>query len=131
MSETINCKNCGAPLDGSGKCPYCGSVYRVEAGQACRPMVVEVHSFPVKVLGCEVRIDRRCHPEVCHFADNQAIPGELVGDDGVVELTLERMRHQLADGLMGMIKVTSHMEPGSEIQVIRGTVRVVPPDFRF
>ncbi len=23
-----NCKNCGAPLNGSGKCEYCGTVFR-------------------------------------------------------------------------------------------------------
>ena len=27
MEKAKNCPNCGAPADGSGRCPYCGTVY--------------------------------------------------------------------------------------------------------
>ena len=126
-AEVVNCKNCGAPLDASGKCAYCGSIWKVQPQGLGPPMIVEVHSGPVQTIAAEVRLSRHMHP----MFDSEAFSVELAETDGGVTYIMDQMRHQLADGLKDMIKLTTRVEPGSDIQVIRGMVRVVPPDFRF
>lgn len=29
-NQLFNCPNCGAPIDGSGHCSYCGGSYEIE-----------------------------------------------------------------------------------------------------
>ena len=126
-AEVVNCKNCGAPLDAAGKCAYCGSIWKVQPRELGPPMIVSVYSSPVQTISTEVRLSRHMHP----MFDSESFPVELAETDGGVTYIMDQMRHQLADGLKDMIKLTTRIEPGSDVQVIRGTVRVVPPDFLF
>ena len=115
MTE-LNCRNCGAPLDRGGKCAYCGSVYRIE-DRGSEVRYVEIHSSPVQTLTCKAVFSRR---------EAQYIPEEHLAD-----YAMEKMQRTLAERLKDAMKVVVHHDRALDAIVVRGTVRVVPPDFRF
>ncbi len=115
--EKLTCKNCGAPLNRDGKCSYCGTIYRIEIDPVIPPRIVELYSAPVKTIACQSAIPRYMV--------------EKMGPEAARDYTLEELRHKMAEGLLGMMEIRSEVEPWSDIMVVRGTVRVVPPEFRF
>ena len=115
MTE-LNCRNCGAPLNRDGKCAYCGSVYRIE-GRGSEVRYVEIHSSPVQTLTCKAELPR--------------FQAERMPESFLTDYVTENLRHELAKGLMEAMKVVIHEDRMRDVIVVRGTVRVVPPDFRF
>ena len=81
------------------------------------PLIIPVYSSPVQTFACEARIDP--YRQAACSAESLA------------EYTASELRRQLADGLVGMMKICSTVEPGTGVQVVCGKIRVVPPDFRF
>ena len=45
--------------------------------------------------------------------------------------TVQELSAKLAEGLAGYMKVTVNEDPFRMVTIVRGEVRVVPPDFRF
>ena len=116
MSDLYSCPNCGAPIDGSGKCSYCGTVYREE-----NHVLIQVEHPQVQVIAAEAAVDLRL---MKHFV-------EAGKEEAYSKMTLEKLTQDLAHGLAGYMKLET-MEPrGMDYQIIRGGIRVLPPDFRF
>ena len=115
MSLPTNCPNCGAPLKGRYRCEYCGTEL------STRPS-------PEKVYVIE-RYSR------VHVLEAQmAIPFEAkayMDEDALSKYTIRELTRQLAEGLASAMKVDVYDDPCQMRTVIRGTVRVLPPDFRF
>ena len=105
-----NCKNCGAPLV-NGRCEYCGAVYAERNN-----LIIRVEDPRVETIRAQV-----------------SIPREIMRQfpDEVAERSLNALARELADGLKGFMRLESEQEPYSEYQIIRGTVRVIPPSFGF
>lgn len=114
--EELKCRNCGATLTESGKCEYCGSKYRIESF-AGMINYVEVHSSPVQTLECAVMIPQKMA---------ERMPEEALG-----ECVEREMAHKMAASLGALIKYQKDYDPFVNAVMIRGKIRVVPPDFRF
>jgi len=124
--EELKCKNCGATLREDGVCEYCGSRYRIERPDQFHPYeikYVEVAAPKVETLSAEVAVrddDMRLASEHERYADFLS------------ERAIEDLSHKLAEGLSGFMKLQTKQDFGPNgATIIRGTVRVVPPDFRF
>ena len=118
--EPLKCTNCGGPLKetapGMFKCEYCGSVYRDPA--ASYPIgFVRVAAPQAVKLGAQVMIDD---------ADRDILP-----EDYLTKYTMQQLREQLAEGLMTAMRVDVVRDPYRCATVVRGTVRVIPSDFRY
>ena len=116
MLQELKCQNCGAALDDDGHCPYCGSRYKIE-----RVLDYGIRYVPVYQTGVK---------KLCTFVE---IPRYM---DGLSEETqgryvADRMRVGLADALTEFLKITKEYNPVTGCDMIRGEIRVVPPDFRF
>ena len=114
--KKLACINCGAPINPHNlKCEYCGTQYRDECGDGR----IRIHSYSpdVVVLRSQVAIDnyaiRRC-------------PVEDVAKFTTKELTLS-----LAEALAPYIVMETERDPFSMTQIVRGTIRVLDPSFKF
>lgn len=109
MSVT-NCKNCGAPLDGSGKCSYCGTVYKTDCQR------IEVVQGGVRVLEAEVVTAK-----------------ELVDLDPetAARYITDQLAHKFAEGIFPLLDVRAYDAPLTNSYVTRARLRVVEPDYRF
>lgn len=107
--KIINCKNCGAPLV-DYKCEYCGAEYAPSYEMIC------IESPKVERLRAEVRVPRY---DQYRFGDDLS------------KYTIERLTHELAKGLAAFMKIQAEQDYRLDATIIRGEVRVVPPDFRF
>lgn len=119
--EPLKCKNCGAPLisptPGMFKCEHCGSVFRDPQISCAIPQLVAVYPPECATIAAEVIIpdwERRSIPET-----------------GLTNVTLFRLREQLAEGLAGLLRVETYNDPCQRATIVRGTVRVIPPDHRY
>ena len=123
--EQMQCKSCGAHLKrrGSGDwiCEYCGAVYRVNESYPAEVRFVEVQRAPTKTIVAQVR-----------YPDEIAIH---VSEEALAERTIQELTTELAKGLAPYMKVMVSKDyrggPFGTETIVRGTVRVVPPDFRF
>lgn len=119
--EEMKCKSCGAPLKrrGSGEliCEYCGAVYRVDESYPAEIRFVEVQQAPTMTLAAQVR-----------YPDEIAIH---VSEEALAERTIQELTYELAKGLAPVMKVMVNKDYIHGETIVRGTVRVVPPDFRF
>ena len=112
------CKACGAPLKsiGFGKyiCEYCGSLYEDDFGTL---RFIEVAREPCQTISarCEIPYELR------EFRDNE----------GLTKLTLRQLSQQLAEGLMGYMKLYVSEDPCRMATIVRGDVRVIPPSQRY
>lgn len=117
-TQLSNCPNCGAPIDGSGHCAYCGGSYKVERDYYLgETRVVTINAPRAQLL--ETR--------VCYPYDWIA----CLDPKEVTNLTLEQMRQNLAEALTGLleIKVEDNLMRGEK--VFRGRIRVIPPGTCF
>lgn len=119
MTE-LKCKNCGAALVPSSprifKCEYCGTLYRSERKED-DVHYVQISPAKTVTLGSQISVS----DETVHF----------VPPDKVAEFTMRELTHNLAKALAPYIKVETMHSPHEMTQIIRGTIRVVEPDFRF
>ena len=112
--EKLTCQNCGGPLTASGKCPYCGTIYKLDHSLG-EVRYIQVSSAPVQTIAAQASIP--------HYLKQEP--------DLAAEYSLEQLSHELAKGLAGFMKIETREDPYLRATIIRGTVRVVPPDFMF
>ena len=107
------CKNCGAPIDVVHmRCTYCGTAYEDES---LKKIVIRTERPGEYVIRANVAFDT---------AMVAGAPAEVLRD-----ATLRELRNQLADGLLGFIKLTTNRDPRLMMECIRGEVRVIDPYF--
>ena len=114
--EQLICKSCGAPLRADGKCEYCGAIYRFEHNE-------------MQTVAIEI-----CRPEVIPIAATAVVRRELLHaghEQRVSECAIEAVKRKLVDGLTDYIKLETDTDLCHNAIIIRGSVRVVTPDFRF
>ena len=116
MLQELKCQNCGGALEEDGHCPYCGSRYKVERVLDYGIRYVPVYQTGVKKLGMVVQIPRYMND---------------LSEEAQGRYVAERMRAGLADALTDFLKITKDYDPVCGCEMIRGEIRVVPPDFRF
>lgn len=110
------CKCCGGRINISTmRCEYCGVEYRDESLK--RIQVVQVRPGE-HVIRAQVAVS------VDHMAANP---------EGARDYALHELRNQLADGLLGYMKITTaeNFSPMycERTEIIRGEVRVIDPMF--
>ena len=120
MTE-LKCKNCGASLHGDKyehfvKCEYCGSEYEMH-NEFGKVYYIETCRAKVECLGCQIRVDDEM---LLHMPP-----------DEVSNYAIKRLTRSLAEELAQYMKIETERDPMTMTQIIRGTIRVVKPDFRF
>lgn len=115
--EKLICESCGAPLNpNSLKCEYCGTHYKRDYREGVTHYI-QTCPAKVEVLASQISIPDMA---IRHLDAEQA-----------AEYATKELARGLAEALMPYMKIETHYEPIQMRQVIRGTVRVVEPDFRF
>jgi len=118
--EKLTCENCGAPISPGGKCPYCGTSYKLERN-AYNPQEkffrIEVERPGVHTLRAIAAIDRETYMNA---------PAEAVAD-----CAIHQIKRQMMDELTAFIRFDREEDPFMDRTLIRGTIRVVDPSFRF
>jgi len=107
----LKCKTCGAPLTLDGRCEYCGARYIVQ-----NEILVRTAPCALIPLAVETQVSG-------YYARS--------GEQAAAEYALSEMRYQLADALTGALKITTRRDYYRDLIIIRGQVRVAPPDFHF
>ena len=119
--EQMQCKSCGAHLKkrsfGEWVCEYCGAVFRVDESTPGEIRYIEARQAPTMTLAAQVR-----------YPDEIAIH---VSEEALAERTIKDLTDELAKGLAPFMKVMVNKDYLHGETIVRGTVRVVPPDFRF
>ena len=113
--KPLICEQCGGQIDRKTmKCPYCDTQYeRKNNGVTVHYMVDRPGT---NRLRAEIRVDK----EMMAHAPEQA-----------TEFVLDRLRHEIADGLLAYMKISTAEDfgPYERCQIIRGEVRVIDPTF--
>lgn len=117
MQKEYSCPNCGAPLDGTGRCSYCGTVF-----ERSKNIVGEVHYIAVgdpqaKVLKSDVYLD---------YDEFARLPEEYLA-----KKSIERITYDISKSLAEYLTLDVREDPVRRAKIISGSVRVLPPDFRF
>ena len=114
----IKCKSCGGPLKdiGFGKyiCEYCGSLYEDYFGNI---RFIEVAQKPSQRIMAQISIPFQAR--------------DYVDSNKISDYTLSELRQQLAEGLSSYMKISVNEDPCRMATIVRGEVRVIPPDHRF
>lgn len=117
MLEELKCSNCGAALNPNTlKCEYCGSQF---AKKEERGLISYIQTCPARVetLGAAVSVSEESM--------------QYMSADQVSEYAVRQITHKLAEALTPYVKLETMRDPYTMSQIIRGTIRVVEPDFRF
>ena len=109
--KALTCSSCGAPIDrGTMLCPYCKTQYTFPNSElklvVARPGVHKIRT--------QIEVDSnyiRANPE------------------GARDYTLMQLREQLAEGLLGYMRVCTEDNPMDSCQIIRGEITVLDPYF--
>jgi hypothetical protein len=115
--EELRCRNCQAPLNPiTYKCEYCGSQYekKIEHG-----VTHYIQTCPAKVQTIRSQV---------------SVPDEVMcrmSEEDIARYTMNEMVHHLAEALAPYTKIETEKDYMLCRQIIRGTIRVVEPDFRF
>ena len=114
--KELKCKNCGAPLTQDGRCEYCGARYQIEekVGKIC---VVEMLPPAAQTLAAQTTIS---------YDYRGRVPDETLARRAKEDLTMS-----LAESIAEYMKLDIHEDPFLKATVVRGMVRVIPPDYRF
>ena len=117
--KALICKNCGGSINSKTlQCEYCGTQYQRDfADTQVQRLVVESYRSDVKVLGAEVKVSDFMMRD---------LPREKIA-----EISMKEITRSLAEALAPYIELETERDPERMTQIIRGTVRVVEPDFRF
>lgn len=117
----LRCRNCGGALDAKTlKCNYCGSQYERKnehMGDTVRTTYIQTCPAQLVPLAYQMRVSdeaMRYYPQ-----------------EEVAEMCMKEITHALAKALVPYVKIETQRDLCNMQQIIRGTVRVVEPDFRF
>lgn len=113
--KPLVCERCGGHIDRQTmKCPYCDTQYERKNNGVTVNYVVNRPG--VHTLRADIRVD------------NFMV---LRDPEGATEYALDRLRHEIADGLLAYMKITTSKELSfhNECEIIRGEVRVIDPTF--
>ena len=113
----LRCHNCGGQLDANTlKCPYCGSQYEREnqGGQT-----IYIQTCPAQLVPLRYQMEMP-------IEDLSRVDPEILAEHCMKEIT-----HSIAEALVPYIKFETERDPFKMRQIIRGSIRVVEPDFRF
>ena len=110
----LTCKNCGAPLRWDGKCEYCGSVYKIDPSGT----LIVIHEATAQTLRAAFLVPH----EVRRYAKNK---------DDLSKYAIRQLANQLADALTSYMRLDVEEDPYRQVTIVRGTIRVIPPDHRF
>lgn len=117
MLEELKCVNCGAPLDLlTLKCEYCGSQF---AKKEERGLIHYVQTCPAQVATLSAQVN---------ISDEAMRYGSA---DQISEFAVRQLTRNLAEALMPYMKIETYRDLYTMTQMVRGTIRVVEPDFRF
>lgn len=111
------CECCGGAIDPiTQQCEYCGTKYKFEMN------------------GGAIHYIQTCPASLVPLRYQMEVPLEAMMDippDKLAEISMREMTRELAKALVPYIKLETERDPYTLKQIIRGTVRVVEPDFRF
>ena len=117
----LKCRNCGGALDPKTlKCPYCGSQYERKnehMGDMVRPVYIQTCPAQIVPLAYQMSVSEE---------EMQYYPQEEMA-----EICMKKVTYELAKALVPYVKIETQRDLCNMQQIIRGTVRVVEPDFRF
>ena len=117
--KQLECKSCGAPIKpiGFGRyiCEYCGSMYEDDGYGSVK--FIEIRQQPIEQICAECTVE------------NHLI--QSLGEEKSTKLTLRELSNQLAQGLVSYMKIHARQDPLRQVTIVRGEVRVVPPDHRI
>lgn len=111
----LTCENCGGAIDrASMKCPYCGTQYERKRDGITVNYVMNRPG--VHTLRAEIRMNY-----------------VMVANDpeGATKYALDRLRHEVADGLLAYMKISTSKDFCDMSEIIRGEVRVIDPTFTY
>jgi len=114
--EELKCKNCGAPLTREGKCEYCGSRFHVEQTFGGFH-IIEIEHGPAQTLSASMKIPF----EARHY----------MKAENITQYSIRELTKQLAEGLAAYMRLDVMEDPMRMATIVRGTVRVVPPNVRY
>lgn len=118
--KELKCKNCGAHLVWGGwgkyKCEYCGAVYSEEEYRG-EVQLLCVHDARVVPLCGEVEVPFTAR--------------DYMQSEDISKYTISELTHKLAEGLAAYMQLNVREDPCRMATIVRGTVRVIPPDHRF
>lgn len=115
--KPLVCENCGGHIERKTmKCPYCDTQYERKNNGVTVNYVVDRPG--VHTLRADIRVDR-------HMM--------LHNPEGATEYALDRLRREIADGLLAYMKITTSEDYSylDRFQIIRGEIRVVDPAFTY
>lgn len=118
MLEVMKCQSCGGTINPSSlRCEYCGTQYerKIEKG-----ITHYIQTCPAQIhkLATQVEIE-----DVLLYN---------IPQDRVAEYAMKEIVNALAEALVPFVKLeVEHGISFKRTQIIRGTIRVVEPDFRF
>lgn len=106
------CKCCGGRINVvKMKCEYCDTEYE---NKSLKRITIQTVNASTTVIRAEV-----------------AIPKDvmLYNPEGARDYTLRELRNQIADGLLGFMKIATSENYIDHTEIIRGEVRVIDPMF--
>ena len=114
--EPYLCKQCGGRINVAKMvCEYCGTAYHDESLK--RIKIVQVRPGE-HLISAQIEVDIK---NMIHYPEDTR------------DYALHELRNQIADGLLGYMKVTTSesFNPGyfGRTEIIRGEVRVIDPVF--
>lgn len=106
------CKCCGGRINvAKMRCDYCGTQYE---DASLKRITIQTVSPGTNVIRAEVAISKECM---------------LHSPEGARDYALCELRNQIADGLLGFMKIATSENFMDHTEIIRGEVRVVDPMF--
>lgn len=122
--EQMQCKSCGAHLKmrrpGEWICEYCGAVYKTDDSIPNEIRIIEVQPANAQTVRAYVKL-----------------PHEMKKYMGEVEMTehvVQNLAHKMAEALATYMRLDVSEDMSNPFQsatIVRGTLRILPPDFRF
>lgn len=112
--KKLNCPNCGAPVDNSCKCHYCGTQYERNNDNLIR---IETFQNPCKVYQSQIMI-----------------PMEdvyKIGEERTSKIAIRQLSRNLADAIAPNMEMCVETDPRACAQRITAKVRIVEPKYIF
>ena len=117
MLEVMKCQSCGGTINPSSlRCEYCGTQYerKIEKG-----ITHYIQTCPAQIHKLETQ-----------FEIDEGLTYNAP-QDMVAEYAMQQIVNALAQALVPFVKLEVTPSICNCTQIIRGTIRVVEPDFRF